>query len=91
MQHETFFLKNHYPALTDMSIDPTLTTYLPNKMYEMGRENERYPAVLICPGGGYSWCSQREDEPVALKLLAWGYRVFILNYSCRGAHFPAQL
>ncbi|MBQ9929939.1 MAG: alpha/beta hydrolase [Oscillospiraceae bacterium] len=91
MQHETFFLKNHYPALTGMSIDPTLTTYLPNKMYEMGRENERYPAVLICPGGGYSWCSQREDEPVALKLLAWGYRVFILNYSCRGAHFPAQL
>ena len=91
MQHETFRLKEMYPALADLSNDPTLTTYLPYNQAEMGRQDEKHPAVLVCPGGGYSWCSTREDEPIALKLLAWGYRVFILNYSCAPCHFPAQL
>lgn len=91
MLHETFHLKDLYPTLNAISNDPTLTTYLPYNMSEMGWQNKKHPAVLVCPGGGYAWCSQREDEPVALKLLAWGYRVFILNYSCKPFHFPAQL
>ncbi|MBQ3528985.1 MAG: alpha/beta hydrolase [Oscillospiraceae bacterium] len=91
MLHETFKLKPLYPALSGISSDPTVTTYLPYNLSEMGRQDVKNPAVLICPGGGYSWCSQREDEPVALKLLSWGYRVFILNYSCTPSHFPAQL
>ena len=28
------------------------------------------PAALICPGGGYAFCSDREGEPIALALLA---------------------
>ncbi|MBQ8769003.1 MAG: alpha/beta hydrolase [Oscillospiraceae bacterium] len=91
MLHETFHLKKIYPALADLSNDPTLTTYLPYNLSEMGRQDQKHPAVLLCPGGGYLFCSQREDEPIALKLLSWGYRVFILNYSCTPCHFPAQL
>lgn len=91
MLHETFHLKEIYPALADLSNDPTLTTYLPYNLSEMGRQDQKHPAVLLCPGGGYLFCSQREDEPIALKLLSWGYRVFILNYSCTPCHFPAQL
>lgn len=91
MLHETFHLKEIYPQLAAISNDPTLSTYLPYEMTEMGRINCKYPAILICPGGGYSWCSQREDEPMALKMLAMGYRVFILNYSCAPCHFPAQI
>ena len=91
MLHETFHLKEMYPALADLSNDPTLTTYLPYNQAEMGRQDEKHPAILVCPGGGYSWCSTREEEPVALKLLSWGYRVFVLNYSCIPCHFPAQL
>ena len=91
MLHETFHLKELYPALSDISNDPTLTTYLPYNMSEMGWQDKKHPAILVCPGGGYSWCSQREDEPVTLKLLSWGYRVFILNYSCAPCHFPTQL
>lgn len=91
MLHETFHLKELYPALAQLSNDPILTTYLPYNLSEMGRKDQKHPAILVCPGGGYSWCSQREDEPIALKLLAWGYRVFILNYSCTPCHFPAQL
>lgn len=91
MLHETFHLKELYPVLAGLSNDPTLTSYLPYNQAEMGWQDKKYPAILVCPGGGYSWCSQREDEPVALKLLSWGYRVFILNYSCTPCHFPAQI
>ena len=39
------------------------------------------PAVLVLPGGGYDYCSQREGEPVALQFLAAGYQAFVLEYS----------
>ena len=40
-----------------------------------------YPAVVICPGGGYSFVSDREAEPVAAPFFAAGYNAFILRYS----------
>lgn len=49
---------------------------------ENGRYMERRPAMLIFPGGGYSFCSNREADPVALKFLSLGYEVFTLFYSC---------
>ena len=39
------------------------------------------PAVLILPGGGYMFCSDREAEPVAMPYLAAGFQAFILRYS----------
>ena len=39
------------------------------------------PAVLILPGGGYHFCSDREADPVAFPYLKAGYHVFILRYS----------
>ncbi len=43
-------------------------------------ENNR-PAVLICPGGGYSFVSPREADPIALQFAGIGYHTFILNYT----------
>ena len=43
------------------------------------------PAVLVIPGGGYMFCSDREAEPVALPYLAAGFQAFVLRYST-GAH-----
>ena len=40
------------------------------------------PALVICPGGAYRWCSPREKDPPAFEFLAMGYQVFILEYSC---------
>jgi acetyl esterase/lipase len=40
------------------------------------------PALIICPGGGYSYCSPREEDPAALEFLNMGFQVFILEYSC---------
>lgn len=42
---------------------------------------ENRPAVVICPGGGYMYCSPREAEPIALSYTARGFHAFILRYS----------
>ena len=39
------------------------------------------PAVLICPGGGYLYLSDREAEPIALRFMAMGYQAFVVRYS----------
>ena len=39
------------------------------------------PAVLVIPGGGYLFCSDREADPVALAYMKAGYHAFILRYS----------
>lgn len=57
----------------------------------MPMEQELLPAVLICPGGGYTHLSPREAEPVALAFAAKGYQTFILHYSLLPKHYPQPL
>jgi acetyl esterase/lipase len=45
---------------------------------------EGRPAIVICPGGSYMYCSKRESEPIAYRFLEKGYQVFILKYSTIG-------
>ena len=49
------------------------------------------PLVLICPGGGYSYCSDREAEPIAAKYLAAGFHAAVLRYNCAPSVFPTAL
>lgn len=60
--------------------DVTLTTYIVDDSVEMMNGRKR-PAVLICPGGGYLCCSDREAEPIALRFSSMGYHAFVLRYS----------
>lgn len=39
------------------------------------------PVMIICPGGGYGYVSDREAEPVAKSYFAAGYHTFILRYA----------
>ena len=39
------------------------------------------PAILILPGGGYQYCSDREADPVAFSYLQAGFQAFVLRYS----------
>ena len=39
------------------------------------------PAVVIFPGGGYDYTSDREAEPVANAYLAAGYSAFVVRYA----------
>jgi len=61
-------------------VDVTLTTYLISDSPELLNGTCR-PAVLICPGGGYFTCADREAEPIALRFAAMGYHAFVLRYS----------
>lgn len=60
--------------------DVTLTTYILDGSSSLLNGRKR-PAVLICPGGAYLFCSNREAEPVALHFAAMGYHAFVLRYS----------
>lgn len=65
----------------------TLTTYIASDSRELNMPAR--PAVLIFPGGGYGFLSERESEPIARVFMAAGFNAFILRYSVRkDAKFP---
>ena len=66
--------------LYDDRQDVTLTAYLLSDSPEL-LKGKRRPAVLVCPGGAYLGCSDREAEPVALRFAAMGYHALVLRYS----------
>ena len=54
-------------------------------------EKRRRPAVLVIPGGGYTFTSEREAEPIAMHFLTRGYGAFTLYYTCAPQGFPVAL
>ncbi len=91
MTSEVIHLKEYYPALGENGCDPTLEVLRPYNMDEMNRQNLLRPCMVICPGGSYAFCSQREKEPVGVHFLPEGYNVFILTYSVSPNRFPTQI
>ena len=53
-----------------------LDTYVTHVSNEIDPDIRR-PAILVCPGGGYAFCSEREAEPVALRFAALGFNTFV--------------
>lgn len=60
--------------------EATLEGYILDCELALGQDRNR-PAIVVCPGGGYLYCSPREAEPVALRYAARGFHAFILRYS----------
>ena len=54
-------------------------------------ESRRRPLALIFPGGGYHFRSDREAEPVALRLLGLGIQAVIVRYSVAPSRYPQAL
>lgn len=69
--------------------NPTLTSYCTSFSEELGEK--KFPAVIICPGGGYDYLSDRENEPVALRFAGHGVQAFVLRYSCVNKKFPTAV
>lgn len=71
----------------------TLTAYLQQDITDekYGMNRPMRPALLICPGGAYQWCSPREGEPIALAFLPMGFNCFVLNYSVVPNTWPRAL
>ncbi len=56
-----------------------LTSYIPDGSAELPGQRAR-PTVIVCPGGGYCRTSDREAEPVALRLATLGANAYVLRY-----------
>ena len=69
--------------------DPHLTTYILDDSPSM--KIKKRPFILICPGGGYRFVSDREGEVLALQFSAMGYHTGVLTYSVAPAVYPVQL
>ncbi len=67
-----------------------LNTYIHTVSKEYN-ENRIRPAMLVLPGGGYSFRSDRENEPIALKYMSEGFNAFTLEYSIEPLCYPSQL
>lgn len=68
---------------TELEVDGStaeLTSYILDDSPEMLKGKPR-PAIIICPGGGYFNCSDREGEPVAMYFASLGYYTFVLRYT----------
>lgn len=76
-------------GLAPSDMQPTLTCVIPPNSEEMGRRGRG--ALLICPGGGYDYCSDREAETVAFRFAGAGYACFVLRYSVVNKKFPTAL
>ena len=57
-----------------------LILYIQNDSQELAIRKR--PLVLLCPGGGYSFTTDREAEAMALQYLSMGYHAAVLRYSC---------
>lgn len=67
-----------------------LTTYIIDHSEEIGIIKR--PAVVVCPGGGYEFLSDREAEMIALTLNSFGYHAVVLRYSVApDAVYPTAL
>ena len=83
MIHETIALWDKHP-------EATLTSYCITSTDELKLSPRR--AVVVCPGGGYHFLSDREAEPIVFKFLSAGFNVFLLRYSIKpNAHSYAPL
>ncbi|MCD8014571.1 MAG: alpha/beta hydrolase [Lachnospiraceae bacterium] len=84
MRYETIDIKNKdsmdYAALYLYLLDASPEIPIPIR-----------PMVVICPGGGYEFLSDREAEIVAMQYLSMGYHAAVLRYSVAPAVYPTAL
>lgn len=90
MLKETVEIKVDYEkaGVSSEGCAPVLDCYYNTLTEEIGRK--KHKAIIICPGGGYDWCSEREAEPVAFRFLGAGICAFVLRYSCVKKKFPTD-
>lgn len=89
MTNYTVKLREIYKNLQDTGKDVTLEVFAHTYSAHFAPA-KRFPAMIVCPGGGYTKISERESEPIALALLGRGIQCFVLRYSTFPARFPAQ-
>ncbi|PWM73464.1 MAG: acetylesterase [Bacillota bacterium] len=83
-------LYNYFNIKKSEGANGELTCYLHSRSKEVNQERV-FPAMLIFPGGGYGYISEREGEPIAIAYMAKDFNTFVLNYSVSPMQYPTQL
>ncbi|MGX7176501.1 alpha/beta hydrolase [Enterococcus saigonensis] len=65
-------------VIFDEEANSGITLYLNDLCAE--NELRKKPFILVIPGGGYSYCSDREAEPIALSYVVQGFHAGVLRY-----------
>jgi acetyl esterase/lipase len=87
MKIETVNLSHEFPGIPDEGA--FMTAYITENTKEL--HSVPLPAVVIFPGGGYEFTSDREAEPVAIEFVNRGYQCFVLRYSVAPHTYPQAL
>lgn len=71
----------------------TLQTGVPMDVYaahvsDQIAPNVQRPGIVICPGGGYAYLSEREAEPIALRFVQLGFNCYVVWYRCAPHRYP---
>lgn len=67
-----------------------ISAYIPENSEEINI-NKKRETIIICPGGGYEFTSDREAEPIALKFVAQGFNAVVTRYSIAPVRYPTAL
>lgn len=67
-----------------------ISAYIPENSEEINI-NKKRETIIICPGGGYEFTSDREAEPIALKFVAQGFNALVIRYSIAPVRYPTAL
>ena len=87
MIYEKIELNKYYKNLKS---NPLLTALCPENFKEIDLNRKR-KCLLILPGGGYNYTSNRESDPIAFKFLSEDIACFILNYTVSPFEYPYPL
>ena len=93
MNLETIDLYQYFGIEKPDNAGGILTCYT-HEISEEYNFNTYRPAMLVLPGGGYEFCSDREAEPIAIEFFAKGFNSFVLDYSTKNTskvEYPYQL
>jgi len=66
-----------------IGIKGEVTYYLHEPSAEI-KPSQKYPVMIVLPGGGYIWTSDREAEPIASEFYTKNYHAVVLKYSTEG-------
>ena len=86
---KTIILQDSFPTLSSLSSPTELIPYCREPLRHL--KPRRFPALIVCPGGGYGGLADREGEPIALAMLAQGIQCFVLRYHTAPTRYPTQL
>ena len=77
--------------LYGISGNAKLKCFLHQNIGDLAVYNQNLPALIVCPGGGYSSVSHREGDPVAIEFFNRHYNAFVLTYDVAPYRFPTQI